>query len=262
MCSRLRKCTRLVVERSRRHLGGSIASTRTRGFDNTFTYAYSGAGVVAYVLDSGINAGGGLPESRIREHRNFVPGETGVDDCYGHGTFVAQVLGGATYGVAKDVTFVNYRVLDCLNRFTSDATVAAAIDAMVSDHNGRTNQLAVANLSLSTSQGVSVAIDNAVARAVGAGITVVTSAGNIKSTSPSHDACTVSPAHLGGSTTPNGVITVGATSSNDSIWSESKGGQCVDVFAPGHNIPLASGLTSSGTSYAAPHVAGVIAFHL
>jgi subtilisin family serine protease len=106
--------------------------------------------VVAYVIDSGINATPGIPAARIREHREFVPNETRTDDCANHGTYVAEVLGGATYGVAKDVVFVNYRVLDCANAFASDSTVVEALDAMVLDHNSRPGQMAVANLSLFT----------------------------------------------------------------------------------------------------------------
>jgi subtilisin family serine protease len=101
-----------------------------------------------------------------------------------------------------------------------------------------------------------------VGRAVGAGITVVTIAGNITAFSSSNDACTISPGHLGASAAANGIITVGGTRSDDVMNPASKGGPCVDLLAPGHQIPAAPGSTFSGTSFAAPHVAGVVAFNL
>lgn len=234
----------------------------TLSYDGVYSWAYSGAGVVAYVIDSGINPTLDLPASRIRESRNFVSTESRTDDCAGHGTYVAEVLGGATYGVAKDVTFASYRVLNCQNGWSNEADVAAAIDAMIATHAAQPNELAVANLSLFSFISTVPVIDSAVARAVSAGITVVTIAGNIDvQRSPSNDACIVSPGHLGYSTTPNGIITVAATDSSDSMWSGSKGGTCVDMFAPGANVIVGT-LGLYGTSFAAPHVAGVVAMHL
>ena len=234
----------------------------TLSYDNLYSWAYSGAGVVAYVIDSGINPTPDLPAARIRESRNFVSAESRTDDCAGHGTYVAEVLGGANYGVAKDVIFANYRVLNCLNN-GSDADIAAAIDAMIATHAAQPNELAVANMSIYSSTNTNPVIDSAVSRAVSAGIIVVTIAGNITGLSPSNDACTTSPGHLGYSVSPNGIITVAATDSADSMWSGSKGGACVDLFAPGADISAGDPRGNSfGTSFAAPHVAGVVAMHL
>lgn len=73
------------------------------------------------------------------------------------------------------------------------------------------------------------------------------------------DACLYSPASA-----PE-AITVGSTTSADTLSSFSNIGPCVDILAPGSNILSASSAgdtstaTLSGTSMAAPHVAGAVA---
>ena len=55
-----------------------------------------------------------------------------ADDCNGHGTHVAGTVGGTTYGVAKGVTLVAVRVLDCAGSGT--AGVIAGIDWVTRPH--------------------------------------------------------------------------------------------------------------------------------
>jgi subtilisin family serine protease len=246
-----------------------------RPLSGTFTYKYSGVGVIAYVIDSGINPTAEIASWRIREDsRNFVSNEpsTATADTNGHGSAVAAILGGTNSGVAKDVTFVNYRVLRSNNTWASTGDVAAAIDAMTAYHQAHPSELAVANLSLYTWLGTDDTLDTAVRNAVNAGITVVTIAGNIRDGSPSTDACTISPAHLGNPTqwpeNPNqrSVITVASSTDMDKMATDSKGGSCVDVFAPGSGVLLTRDGSTweywSGTSMAAPHVAGVAAIKM
>lgn len=246
--------------------------------DHHFAWLFSGVGVVAYVIDSGITPTVDVPASRIRSNVSFVPGDTSYFDCVpfgGHGSAVASILGGTMYGVAKSVTFVNYRVLDCDNAFAYDSTVTGAIDQMVSDHQlNHPNELAVANLSLYTYSTPSSTIDTAILKAVTAGITVVVIAGNVTSLSPGGDACSVSPARDGSPSSytaeqnPNGLsaITVGSTTETDTMAYDSKFGACVDVFAPGSAVHAMGSDSAdrafSGTSFASPHVAGVAALHL
>ncbi|HEX8439209.1 S8 family peptidase [Archangium sp.] len=218
--------------------------------NQTYLYNASGRGVHAYIIDTGIrvshNEFGGRAEHSFD---SIEDGEKG-NDCNGHGTHVAATVGGNLYGVAKGVRLHAVRVLNCKGS-GSIAGVIAGVDWVANNR-----QLpAVANMSLGG--GKSDALDDSVRRAVAAGITFVVAAGNENA-----DACTRSPART------SEAITVGATSNDDARASFSNWGRCVDVFAPGHEILSAwptddaSTRVLSGTSMAAPHVAGVAALFL
>ncbi|HZN20020.1 MAG TPA: S8 family serine peptidase, partial [Micromonosporaceae bacterium] len=172
-----------------------------------------------------------------------------ADDCHGHGTHVAGTTGGTAYGVAKGVTLVGVRVLDC-NGSGTYAQVINGINWVTGDHDP--GELAVANMSLGGP--ADTATDNAVTNSINDGVTYALAAGNSNA-----DACTSSPAR-----TP-AAITVGATQNNDARASFSNWGTCLDIFAPGVNITSAwhssdtATNTISGTSMASPHTAGVAA---
>lgn len=223
--------------------------------ENRFTYWNSaGQGVTAYVVDTGVYYAHSEFGTRASFGYNAVEDETDVDGN-GHGTHVAGTIGGTIYGVAKKVKIVAVKVLDSAGSGTL-AGVAAGIDWVTSDHRARgTSARSVANLSLGG--GASTALDSAVENSVAAGVHYAVAAGN-----NNYDACYYSPAR-----TPS-AITVGATTNLDARASFSNYGTCVDIFAPGNGITSAwiggaSAIsTISGTSMAAPHVAGAIALYL
>ena len=172
-----------------------------------------------------------------------------ADDCNGHGTHVASTVGGNTYGVAKSVTLVGVRVLNCSGS-GSTSGVVAGIDWAASNHQAGTP--AVANLSLGG--GASTAIDSAINRLIADGVTTVVAAGN-----SSANACNSSPARV------PAALTVAASDRTDRFASFSNRGSCVDIIAPGVSITAAwntsnsATATISGTSMASPHAAGAAA---
>jgi subtilisin family serine protease len=215
----------------------------------TYNYTPTGAGVNAYIIDTGIRFAHAEFGGRAVSGYDAVDGGT-ADDCNGHGTHVAGTVGGATYGVAKGVRLYGVRVLDCAGSGTN-AGVIAGMDWVAQNR----VTPAVANMSLGG--GASQATDDAIQRMVNAGVTVVVAAGN-----ENQNACNVSPARA------VNAITVGSTTRTDARSSFSNWGSCLDLFAPGSDITSAwhtgntATSTISGTSMASPHVAGVAALYL
>jgi subtilisin family serine protease len=217
--------------------------------DTKFTNPNTGSGVRAYVVDTGVNTGHVDFEGRVLQGFTAINDGGGTLDCNGHGTHVAGTIASKNYGVAKQATVVAVRVLDC-NGSGYLSGVVSGLDWIA--QNWTVGTAAVVNLSLGG--GISSTLDAAVESLVSKGLTVVVAAGNSAS-----DACASSPAR-----TP-GAITVAASSVTDGFASFSNFGSCVDVIAPGVNITSTwfSSTTGtavlSGTSMAAPHVAGAVA---
>ena len=79
----------------------------------TFSYTRTGAGVTAYVIDTGVRITHSQFGGRATSGWDVVDNDADANDCNGHGTHVAGTVGGSTYGVAKGVSIVAVRVLDC-----------------------------------------------------------------------------------------------------------------------------------------------------
>lgn len=231
-------------------------SYRSAGYE--YSYVEDGSGVDVYIADSGVYLTHDDFEGRA-VHGMTASGlvSEGNNDYNGHGTHVAGIAAGSKYGVAKGARIISVKVLGADGQ-GNVAGVIEGIQWVVKQEGAKEPQArrAVLNLSLGLT-GVSYALDIAIQEAVAAGISVVVAAGN-----DGLDACSFSPARV------STAITVGATDSDDIITSFSNHGPCVNILAPGYQVLSAykgsrtSNLKLSGTSQAAPHVAGVVARHL
>ena len=211
----------------------------------TYTYTSTGAGVHAYIIDTGIWTL--HPEFGGRANNVFdAYGATG-EDCNGHGTHVSGTIGAATYGVAKAVSLHGVRVLSCAG-LGLNSDVIAGVDWVTANHVNP----AVANMSLGG--GKSPALDQAVTNLYNSGVFLAVAAGN-----DNVDACTESPSGAAS------VFTVAASTKTDAKASYSNWGTCVEAYAPGSAIVSTylggTTMSLSGTSMATPHVVGVAALY-
>ncbi|WP_406835369.1 S8 family peptidase [Streptomyces sp. AHU1] len=216
-----------------------------------YTYPDAGGGdSTVYVLDTGVRITHQDIAGRASYGWDFVDNDAIAQDGYGHGTFVATVAAGTTYGVAKKAKIVAVRVLGNDGSGTT-AGVIAGVDWITAHHVADS----VANVSLGG--GASTSLDTAVKNSIASGVTYSIAAGN--SGAP---ASNYSPARV------TEALTVGATTSGDARASYSNYGSGVDLFAPGSGITAAwntsdsATYTGNGTSFAAPHVSGAAALYL
>ncbi|MEU0373213.1 S8 family peptidase [Streptomyces sp. NPDC006283] len=215
--------------------------------DSDFTTAGSGQGVDAYVLDTGIDYGHSEFGGRAVFGYDAIRDGRRGQDCHGHGTHVAGTVGGSTYGVAREVSLVSVRVLDCEGNGTLSGIIAG-MDWVAAN----AEQPAVLNASLGSDR--STAVNNAADALADSGVLPVVAAGN-----DAQNACNVSPASA------ERVVTVGATNAADQETGFSNYGSCLALYAPGTEIVSAKmgggSVAQNGTSMASPHVAGVAALY-
>ncbi|XP_071823339.1 uncharacterized protein [Apostichopus japonicus] len=213
--------------------------------DDKYNPIGTGAGVNAYILDTGVTFDHDDFEGRVKTVFDAFNGDG--TDCNGHGSHSAGIIGGVTYGVAKNVTIMSLRVLNC-HGYGSTDSILKGFDWLVQ------NASLPAVVSLSFSGGKSDLLNQAISNLADNGFVVVGPAGNDGS-----DACNFSPSRS------SETVTVGSVDETDRMSYYSNFGTCVDIFAPGNNIKSAwtgskeSTNVISGSSVAAAHVAGAMA---
>ncbi|KAI3647900.1 hypothetical protein MP228_008121 [Amoeboaphelidium protococcarum] len=232
-----------------------LARVSQKSFKDPTTYSYpstAGAGVDAYVIDTGVNIEHVDFEGRAKWGKTIPRGSRDFDGN-GHGTHVAGTIAGKTFGIAKKANIVAVKVLsDSGSGTTADVIAGIQWSAEQSKSKGKKS---VANMSLGG--GKSNALNAAVAGAIKQGLQFAVAAGN-----SNRDACYYSPASV-----PT-AISVGASTVNDGRAYFSNYGKCVHIMAPGQDITSAwtgsatAQRTISGTSMASPHVCGVMALLL
>jgi len=240
--------------------------------NGAYSYGSDGSGVDVYVIDSGIRSTHVDFGGRVDTLNSYtaINDGYGSEDCSGHGTMVAGVIGGTLMGEAKNVTLHSVRVGDCYGG-TSTSLVIAGVDWVTQQIQANTvtttsghgkhattttiKPRAIVNIAMEAPG--NQPLDTAIETSIQAGAVYVVSAGNDGS-----DACQVSPARVAD------AITVGASNSDDSIPSFSNQGSCVDLFAPGVNIvtdynadDTAVAPYFSGTSASSPAVSGAAAVY-
>jgi subtilisin family serine protease len=219
--------------------------------DSKYDYvSAAGTGVNVYIVDTGIRTTHSDFGGRAFEAFTTVNDGLGATDCIGHGTHVAGTVGGAAYGVAKNVRLFSVRVIPCGGSAPMSDLIAAL------DWIAQNRELpAVVNISLSGEY--SDAANQAVAGVIATGAVVAAAAGN-----DFGDACLHSPGSA------SEALTVGASNSADMQAGYSNFGPCVDLLAPGALIKSdyfgtdTSTTVMSGTSMATPHVSGAAALYL
>ncbi|HET8662666.1 MAG TPA: S8 family peptidase [Micromonosporaceae bacterium] len=211
----------------------------------SYTYTATGAGVHAYIIDTGIDVT--HPDFQGRATFDFNAIDRRNTDCQGHGTHVAGTVGSASYGVAKGVRLHAVKMLNCAGSGKNSATLKA-IDWVTAN----AVEPAVANTSWNWT--FSTTLATAIANMINSGVFLATSAGNTGDNS-----CDRLPRAV------TAAVAVAASDVNDNRASFSSVGPCVDIYAPGVSIlstqPNNTTALFSGTSMATPHVAGVAALY-
>jgi subtilisin family serine protease len=218
---------------------------RNLPLSNSYTYFTTGAGVHAYIIDTGIYTGHSNFGGRASFDYNAV--DTNNTDCHGHGTHVAGTVGSATYGIAKGVRLHAVKMMNC----SGSSTTTAAVNA-INWVRSNAQRPAVANTSWNFP--ASSTLETAIRNMISSGVFLATSAGNTGGNSCDR--------------LPRKVETASVVASSDRYdvrSSFSSTGPCVDLYAPGSSIisTLRTGGSGSmsGTSMAAPHVAGIAALY-
>ena len=212
-----------------------------------------GTGKTAWIIDSGIDFTHPDLNADATRSKSFISGVTSAADENGHGTHVAGIIGAknntiGVLGVASGASLVALRVFNK----DGEGTLSSIIQAL-SYVNSNAKAGDVVNMSLGEDE-VSTILDQQVQNTAAKGIFIAIAAGN-----DHKPAVQFSPGRVNG----KNIYTVSAVDSLDNFASFSNyGNDVVDFAAPGVRIPSTylNGKYAifSGTSMAAPHVAGLL----
>lgn len=257
--------------------------------DRTYRTSSDGEGVVIHVVDTGVHAdhpelaGRVLGDADLPDDLYRRPGDTVEPDadCNGHGTHVAATAAGRSTGVAPAASVVPVKVTAGCGSLLNAADIIAGLDWVAATVAARPDRPTVVNVSVGLTS-VSSALD-ATVEALASDVPVILAAGN-----DDRDVAGVSPAGVATALTVGALGNSGPTFRHDQRAVYSNHGAGVDLFAPGTLVHAAcvepnrfatagtervtrpctevalDGRTVAvtaltGTSMAAPHVAGIAA---
>jgi len=228
------------------------------GRDGEYEPGDTAVGIHVDIIDTGVGTAiDGVDPDPEFGGRLVAPCHTehtfrGCSDGHGHGTHVAGIVGGKTYGVAKEVFLHAIRVLGEDGSGTTSQVIGGINKS--AEWARASGQIRIANMSLGGP--ADPPLDAAVCGAMASGVVFAIAAGNDYGADPNGS----SPARV------IQAITVGAMNELDEAASFSNSGPAIDLWAPGEAIrsakPGGGSETMSGTSMAAPHVAGAAALFL
>ncbi len=211
-----------------------------------------GTGKTVWIIDSGVDTDHPDLNIDLSKSKSFIYGENSFEDGYGHGTTVAGIVaaknnGSGMIGVAANATIIALRVFDNEGKGTVSRAISAVNHVIKNAKAGD-----VVNISLGS--GTSATLDNAVKTAAAKGLLFAIAAGN-----NGVDCEGMSPARVNA----GNVYTVSAMDSFNRLWDKSNFGLSVDFAAPGVSVTSCTrngglGTGANGTSFAAPHVAGIL----
>lgn len=208
-----------------------------------------------FILDTGVQKN--HPLINLVSSKSFIKEEQETDDFNGHGTMSAGCSSEKDVGISPGARIHSYKVLK-KNGFGLFSGIISAIESVISFKKNNPSMNVIINLSLAGYTGTSNynALDKIIVIAIKTyNITVIIAAGN-----NGKDASLYSPAHI------KEAITVGSYNQNNKFSTFSNYGNLINILAPGESIyttTLNSGKGyGSGTSFAAPYVAGAAALYL
>ncbi|KAJ6782256.1 hypothetical protein PWT90_04165 [Aphanocladium album] len=241
-----------LVSQSRRLPWGLARISQRELREPRYDYDSSaGKGVCVYMTDTGIDDSHPEFGGRAKQIKSFIKGSN-VDDN-GHGTHTAGTVASKTYGVAKQARLFGVKVSNAMSRFTYSDLIAA-YDWITLDARNRTAECPHGFVVSSSVGGdYSRALNDAATSLVEAGFFLAVSAGN-----DGKDAATISPASAAK------ACTVGGSDSRDYPYEDSNWGPKVNIIGPAvevySTLPGGTYGLGTGTSMAAPHVAGLAAY--
>lgn len=266
------------------------------GGDTVRAAGFTGSGITVAVIDSGVMRTHNELQGAVVAEACFCTSESGTGCCpngtgtqtgtdsarddHGHGTHVAGIIAArgvsTSPGVAPAASIVAVKVLDANNRTGDLYQVINALDWTIAER----PDIDVVNMSLGSLERFSGACDHArswtidfataINSLVSRGTVVVVSSGNNQENNAmTAPACIQNALAVGatydaalGSVTWQGICT-DPTTAADRIVCFSNASTALDLLAPGAVIDSLSNTggtrRDSGTSMAAPHVAGAAA---